>query len=293
MSDICHFGKGEEKTLLNTSDARQSQILKLLSDRTFLDLRTLTEHCKVSVATIRRDLSELEQAGKLRRTHGGAVSLDQAAQDPSHAARVISQPAEKAAIAATAADMIADGDAVILDAGTTALEVAKRLRSRSGLTAISNGLDIVSELTRNEDSAVYSVGGAYTETNHSFQGPHAEHFIRQFNVDKLILNASAIDLDRGLIFTATPLNAAIQRAMIEVSNRVIVVADHSKFTKSSLSVTVKIAEVGVVVTDEGARNIIENISEDLRSKFIIADKSLMSNAQQPTAQINQREKDSV
>lgn len=77
-------------------------------------------------------------------------------------------------------------------------------------------------------------------------------------------------MDRGLVCTSTPVNASIARAMIEVSRRVIVVADHSKFTKSSMSVTAKIEDIGVIVTDAGAQSIIEAAPEKLRKKFVIA-----------------------
>lgn len=256
--------------MLTNAEDRQAKILELLRGENFLDIRTLTERFEVSVATVRRDLGEMEEAGLLRRTHGGAVSVNQVAQDSTHAARAVSSQAEKAAIAATAAAMIADGDAVLLDAGTTALEVARKLVGRKGLTLISNGVDIIAELTRGEGQNIYAIGGEYTDTNRSFRGPLAEQFIRQFNVDKLILNASSIDLDRGLICTASPVNASVQRAMIEVSSRVVVVADHSKFTKSSLSVTAKIEDVGVIVTDVGAITIIDTAPEKLRRKFVIA-----------------------
>ena len=256
--------------MLDTAEDRQGKIVDLLRDEPFVDIRSLTERFGVSVATVRRDLRELEEAGLLRRTHGGAVSINQAGQDAPHAARSVSHQAEKAAIAAAAVKMIADGDAVLLDAGTTALEVAKLLVGRKGLTLISNGADIVAELIRGDTPNVYSVGGEYTDSNRSFRGPLAESFIRQFNVDKLILNASSIDLDRGLICTASPQNASIQKAMIEVANRVIVVADHTKFGKSSLSVTTKIEDVGVIVTDVGARSIIETAPEKMRRKFVIA-----------------------
>lgn len=256
--------------MFNSTQDRQAKIVELLRGEQFLSIGKLTDHFQISVATARRDLSELHEAGLLRRTHGGAVSISQVAQDKPNAARAVSHQAEKAAIAAAAAAMIKDGDAVLLDAGTTALEVAKQLSGRAGLTLISNGVDIVAELIRGETQNVYSIGGEYTETNRSFRGPLAEQFIRQFNVDKLILNASSIDLDRGLICTASPLNASVQKAMIEVASRVIVVADHSKFTKSSLSVTAKIEDVGVIVTDVGARSIIETVPEKLRKKFVIA-----------------------
>jgi DeoR/GlpR family transcriptional regulator of sugar metabolism len=269
MIDIRHDGS-REKAVLSTAEDRQEKIVELLRGKTFLDIRGLTERFGISVATARRDLADLEGAGRLRRTHGGAVSVNQAGQDLTHAARAVAHQSEKAIIAAAAVNMIADGDAVMLDAGTTALEVTKLLAVRKGLTVISNGVDIVAELIRNEMPNVYSVGGEYTDSNRSFRGPMAEQFIRQFNVDKLILNASSIDVDRNLICTASPQNASVQKAMIEMAGRVIVVADHSKFTKSSLSVTTRIEDVGVIVTDAGAQSIIDTAPEKLRRKFVVA-----------------------
>lgn len=256
--------------VLTQAEDRQAKIIELLRQENFVDIRTLTERFEISVATVRRDLGELEEAGHLRRTHGGAVALNQVAQDATNAARMVWKQAEKAAIAEVVAGMIVDGDTVLLDAGTTALEVAKKLTGRSSLTFISNGLDIIAELTRFDGQNIYSVGGEYTETNRSFRGPLAEQFIRQFNVDKLILNAASIDVDRGLICTVSPVNASVARAMIAVSRRVIVVVDHSKFTKSSLSVVARIEDVGIIVTDAGTKSIIDAAPEGLRKKFIIA-----------------------
>jgi len=256
--------------VLTQAEDRQSKIVELLRTQNFVDIRTLMERFDISVATVRRDLGELEGAGLLRRTHGGAVNINQVAQDKTNAARAVWNQTEKAAIAAVVAGMIIDGDTVLLDSGTTALEVARALVGRNNLTFISNGLDIVAELTRVEGRSIYTVGGEYYESNRSFGGPLAEQFIRQFNVDKLILNAASIDVDRGLVCTSTPVNASIARAMIEVSSRVIVVADHSKFTKSSMSVITKIEDIGVIVTDAGTKSIIEAAPEKLRKKFVIA-----------------------
>ena len=256
--------------MLSATEDRQSKIVEMLREELFLDITTLTKRFQISVSTARRDVLDLEEAGHLRRTHGGAVSISQVSQDPGNAARAISQKAEKMAIAKAAAAMVADGDVVFLDAGTTALEVAKLLIGRKGLTFMTNGADIIAELIRNDVSNFHAVGGEFAEINRSFRGPLAEHFIRQFSVDKLILNAASIDLARGLIFTGSPANASIQKAMMEVSSRTIVVADHSKFTKSSFSATARIEEIGVVVTDSGARTIIDTVPEKLRKKFIIA-----------------------
>lgn len=256
--------------MLQSSGSRQEKIVELLSQAQFLDVRTLTDLLDVSVATVRRDLEELASVGRLRRTHGGAISITQVALDPANADRAVSNLAEKQTIAGSAASMIAHGDTVLLDAGTTALEVAKRLSGRADLTFLSNGLDIVNELIRGGSRKVYSVGGEFAEINRSFRGPLAEQFLRNFNVDKLILNAASIDLGRGAILTGSPENASVQQAMIEVSGFVIVVADHSKFTKSSFSVAAEIADIGVIVTDDGAKAIIEAAPEKVRRKFLIA-----------------------
>ena len=256
--------------MLHSTEVRHERILEMLREANFVAIRNLTDVLEVSVATVRRDLDELQSAGRLRRTHGGAVSITQASNDPANEDRAVSNLAEKGLIAETAASMIADDDTVLLDAGTTALEVAKKLASRSGLTFISNGSDIVAELIRGQTQNVYCVGGQFAEINRSFRGPLAEQFIRQFNVDKLILNAASIDLDRGLILTGSPENASVQRAMMEVAAQTIVVADHSKLTKFSFSVAVKISEVGVIVTDPGAEAMIEEAPEQMRRKFLIA-----------------------
>lgn len=104
----------------------------------------------------------------MRRTHGGAVSINQVALDAGNAARLVWKHAEKVTIAAAVAGMVVDGDTVLLDSGTTALEVARALVGRNSLTFISNGLDIVAELTRVEGQNLYSVGGEYFEANRSF-----------------------------------------------------------------------------------------------------------------------------
>jgi DeoR/GlpR family transcriptional regulator of sugar metabolism len=117
MSDIFHVGG--DLVMLTQAEDRQAKIVDLLREKSFLDLRTLTERLDVSVATVRRDLGELEELGLLRRTHGGAVSVNQVALDATNAARLVWKQAEKAAIADVVAGMVVDGDTVLLDAGTT------------------------------------------------------------------------------------------------------------------------------------------------------------------------------
>lgn len=255
---------------MSIAETRQIAIVDMLRDEPFVSIGLLMQRFDISVATARRDLAELEKKGLLRRTHGGAVNVSQVANDPSNALRAVSQQQEKQIIGKAAAGLIEDGDVVLLDAGTTTLELAKLLVLRQNLTFITNSADIIAEFIRHGIPNFYAVGGEYAEINRSFRGNLAEQFIRQFNVDKLILNAASVDLERGVILTGSPVNASIQRAMIEVSRRIIVVADHTKFMKSSFSVTVKIEDVSTIITDAGARSIIEASPEKLRKKFMIA-----------------------
>ncbi|MBK0093428.1 MULTISPECIES: DeoR/GlpR family DNA-binding transcription regulator [Erwiniaceae] len=256
---------------MNTAERRQQTIIELLGKQSFVDLHFLTEELHVSVATVRRDLDELEHAGKIRRTHGGAVAVNQVAQDVSFKTRAVSYLPQKRAIAKQAIARIATGDAVLLDAGTTTLEIAKLLAGRSDLTVISHGADVINELTQTLGRSFYSVGGEYSEPDRSFRGPLAEMMIRQFNVDKLFLNASSFDFERGMIFNSDPTNASIQRTMIEVATYVIVVADHSKFMKSNLSTSVRIDDVDIILTDSGAKEIIKNIPDKYKRKFVFSD----------------------
>lgn len=257
--------------MLTAAEDRQIKIIELLRAENFVSLRMLSDQFETSAATVRRDLDELEAAGLLRRTHGGAVGINQVALDVSHEARAVSYLIEKQAIAKIAAGLIHDGDTVLLDAGTTSLEVAKQLSTKQKLTLITNSLDIIAELTRSNIKNLYTIGGEFTPTNRSFRGPLAEQFIHQFTVDKLILNVSSIELDRGVLCTSSPANARIQHSMIKISRRIIVVADHSKFTKSSLSVIADIEDVSAIITDQLAAPILTDLPENLRRKFIVAD----------------------
>lgn len=255
---------------MQTSVTRKEQIMELLHERRFVEARTLTELLDVSVATVRRDLEELANAGLLRRTHGGAVSITQVSHDPANADRAVSNLNEKRHIARAVASMISAGDTVLLDAGTTALEVARQLSGRQDLTFLTNGLDIVLELLIGGARKVFCIGGEFAEINRSFRGPLAENFLRNLRFDKLVLNAASVDMDSGAILTGSPENAGSQRAMIAASSVVIVAADHSKFTKSSFAVSAEFADINLIVTDEGARTIVDAAPEEMRKKVLIA-----------------------
>jgi DeoR/GlpR family transcriptional regulator of sugar metabolism len=248
---------------------RHARLLGLLRTEGFADIQFLKDALGVSIATIRRDLSELEGRGLLRRTHGGALVANQVTRDSAVAVREMAHAAEKSRIADAAAKMVADGDAVMIDGGTTSLLVARRLAANPSLTFVTNGIDVLSALTKVRVAGFHFVGGEYVEVNHSFGGAMAAEQVRRFNVDKAILSVSSVDHRRGQICTAAPQSACVQQAMIESAQMTIVVADHSKFNRTALSVIAPLDRIDYVVTDLASRPAIAGMHRRLRDKFVL------------------------
>jgi DeoR/GlpR family transcriptional regulator of sugar metabolism len=255
---------------ISLTSKRQARLLERLQARTYADTQDLQSFLGVSEATIRRDLVDLEARGLSRRTHGGALPIGQVIQEYSNAERMVQNAAEKQRIGKVAAELVQDGDVVFIDAGTTTLELARQLAQRQSLTFVTNGVDIAACLTAADVRSLYVTGGEYCSMNHSMIGPLATEAISRFNVDKLFLSVSSVDLLRGRINVATPNVAAAQRSMIEIAQKVIVLADHSKFSKSAMSVIASLDDVDLIITDTGARKFASEASEALQKKIIFA-----------------------
>lgn len=254
---------------LRSAPRRQAQLLEYVRSRLFVDVQLLKEELGVSTATIRRDLTELESRKLLRRTHGGAVSVTQVTHDDDTTIREATNLEEKARIAAAAAAMVAEGDAVMIDSGTTSLQVAKLLAGNPSLTFVTNGQDVLATLIAGGARAIHVIGGEYVPINRSFSGAMAAAMVRSYNVDKAILSVAAIDVRRGLICTSQPQIACAQQAMIEIAQMVIVVADHTKLERSALSVIAPLERIDYIVTGGAARAAVAAIPEKLKKKFVL------------------------
>lgn len=249
---------------------RQARLIELLRSQIFADVQAMRDRLGVSVATIRRDLTELEGKGLLKRTHGGATVINQVTRDYSAAVREITNAAEKAAIAEAATELVAEGDAVLIDSGTTSLKVARRLAGNDTLTFVTNGVDVLDTLVQGGARNVHFIGGEYIDINRSSGGPMAVEQVRRFNVDKAILSVSSVDVGRGLICTLSPQIGSVQQAMIEIAHEIIVVADHSKFDRRALSVIAPLDAVDYIVTDAATRPLVGALPENQKQKFIFA-----------------------
>ncbi len=202
----------------------------------------------VSESTIRRDLRDLEESGLVERTHGGALPADSTLAEPTFAEKTDQHLAEKQAIGLLAASLVRDGDSVILDAGTTTLEVARALRLRKNLTVVTNAFHIAAELADCDSIHVIVTGGSIRGNTLALVGPTAERSLEEVNVDWAFVGANGLDLKRGLT-TPTQAEAKVKACMIAAARQVVVVIDSSKVGKVAFATIAPLHGLHVLVTD--------------------------------------------
>ncbi|MBB6635890.1 DeoR/GlpR family DNA-binding transcription regulator [Cohnella thailandensis] len=246
------------------AEERRAQIVELVNERKKVLVPDLIDHFKVSPATIRGDLRDLEAAGLIKRTHGGAIpsGFSKVGFEPDTSAKNVSRLAEKRLIAQAAAEMVEDGDIVILDAGTTTLEMAKLLRDKRNVTAIVNDLNIAMCLQQFDGINVIILGGTLRKNLHCTVGPFANNLLSELNVDKAFLGSNAFSVQKGC--TTPDINQAeIKKIMVKVATQVIVLCDSSKIGKSSFLQFVPAGEIHTFVTDAGIGELDRNELNEL------------------------------
>ena len=221
------------------AEERKGQILELLRQKSKLLVPELCDYFDVSPATIRNDLRDLENERKLKRTHGGAISLEKTSFE-----------LDSRQIAACAAKLIEDGDTIILDTGTTTLELAKCLSAKRDLTIVLNDIEIASLLEESTQANLILIGGTLRHGFHCTVGPMAVSYLSELNVDKVFLSSNAVSLDRG--FTTPDFNQAeVKKTMIQVASEVIMLSDSSKFGKLSFTQFAALSDIDKLITDKG------------------------------------------
>jgi DeoR family transcriptional regulator, fructose operon transcriptional repressor len=237
---------------------RQSAILQYLTEKGFAAVAALAQEFSVSEMTIRRDLAELEGQRALQRTYGGATVYDSAFFEVSLQAKTTQFVEEKRRIGKAAADLVQDGEIVILDAGSTTMLVAKFLKSKR-ITVITNALNIAADLSDCPNIQLYIAGGHLRQGVLAIVGPETAAFFENIRADKLFLGVEGIDIRGGLM--VPELNEAhTKRAMANSARELIAVADHSKIGRSTLSTIVPLSKVTQVITGrEAASNLLEEL----------------------------------
>jgi DeoR/GlpR family transcriptional regulator of sugar metabolism len=232
-------------------EERQRQIAEMVAPGRSLRVLELSRHFGVSEMTIRRDLAELEADGVLLRVHGGAVARAEAGDGRTpFAVRQAENAEAKRRIARAVLGLIGDGETVIIDIGTTCLYVAMELRRRESVTVVTNSINAALEVaTQAANRAILLGGQLHGNYEHNVVGPQAIEALRRYRVDKLVLGAGAVTLDRGFVYFDVE-ETEVRRAMLEVSAEVIVAADHSKFGSDSFVALAPLERARVIVTDQ-------------------------------------------
>ncbi|MEV4582927.1 DeoR/GlpR family DNA-binding transcription regulator [Nonomuraea jabiensis] len=228
---------------------RLRAIMNALRTNDSVSVAELAAEHGVSEMTIRRDLDELAQQGVVRRVRGGALSLLLRGEEPPFGVREREAVEAKQRIGAEVAALIADGDAVVLDGGTTALEVARALHDRR-LTVLPLALQSVSLLASAPRVRLVLPGGEVRQGELNFMGPLTENSLKALRFDTAVIGCCGLSAEHGLTAHDLP-EVAVKQAAIASARRVIVACDSGKFTRTAFGAVCPISRLDVVVTDSG------------------------------------------
>lgn len=228
---------------------RHAQIVAFIQAHRRATVEELSAQFGVSEATIRRDLEKLDALGALRRAHGGAVAHERAQPELPMLRRAGEHAAEKRSIGAAAADLVRDGETIILGSGSTTLEVARALAGRRGLRVITNALNVAALLADLPDIEVVVTGGLLRSTEQSMIGHLTERAFGELRADKVIMGIRALSAAEGLS-NEYGLETSVDRAMLHCAPQLVVVADHSKLGKIATVVIAPATAIHTLVTSE-------------------------------------------
>lgn len=226
---------------------RQNEIINLLNQMDRVEVDDLSRRFGVSLQTVRTDLRDLSARGQLSRVHGGAVRIASAA-NRDYADRRRLNADGKLAMAALAAEVIPENCSIALNIGTSTEQVARALAGHSGLTILSNNINIINMMMTENPKNLILVGGSIRLSDGAIVGDEAVEFINRYKVDFAVIGASAMDAD-GAIMDHDAREVAVARAILRNARSRILVCDGSKFDRSA---PVRICDVGAldfIVTD--------------------------------------------
>lgn len=242
----------------STAEQRAQLILRELLRAEKVSVISLAKRLKVSEATIRRDLGELERRGLLLRSHGGAVIIQPLLYEPfRHVSTYHEQDrkhaAEKRRIGLEAAKLVSPGETLSIGAGTTATQVARSVCLHKGITVLTNAVNVAMELSHRDDLKVFVTGGFLSGDWFALIGPAAIQSASEMFVDKVFIGVDGIHAERGLT-TNYPEQAAIHRAMLRHARQRIVVADHRKIGEIGTALIWPMEDIDIFITDKGAKD---------------------------------------
>ncbi|MGY5851143.1 DeoR/GlpR family DNA-binding transcription regulator [Salegentibacter sp. F14] len=252
---------------MNTVERHQVIIEKVQKDGQ-VKVQDLCDEFDVSSVTVRKDLKFLEEKGMLYRMHGGATLTNPYATDRHLSEKEKIHFSEKMGIGEVAASMVTANDSILIASGTTVLSLAKHIKPQENLTVITSALNVALELNQHLEIDVIQLGGILRKRSSSVTGMYAENNLSDFSCSKLFLGVDGIDLEFGLT-TANVMEARLNREMIKVSQKTIVLADSTKFGKRGFGRICGFESIDEIITDTGISDFTRETLEEYGIKVTV------------------------
>mgnify|MGYP000901817974 FL=1 len=234
---------------------RRSLIAQMVMEKGVVYLTDLVEKFKITETSIRRDLTLLEQAGRLKRIHGGAVGTSGNIRSDSFIEKMQLHNAAKQRIGKAAAEMIRPRDVLLLDSGTTTLQIVKQipddLKQGTSITLVTNSVPISQEVLAWPSPTLVILGGIYLPDYQATAGPQTLHQLNELSADCVFLGADGLTLTGG-VTTANILMAEVDRLMVERSRKAVLVTDSSKFGRIGFVPAASLTRFQMIITDTNA-----------------------------------------
>lgn len=231
------------------AEERRKEIILLLKKEKRASVKQLSKKFDVSRATIRRDLSELEKNGFIRRTHGGAILSGTSKLEPSFKEKEDKLAPEKKEIGKTAAEIIKNGDTIFIDAGTTTRYIIDNLKNKKDLTIVTHALHIINKINEIDlDCELVVIGGNFKWSTEAMIGPLAEDSLRKLRVDKSFIGANGFSLDSAAT-TPDLREAKIKEIALEIAGENFLLFDQSKWEEVYFYKFDKLKQINFIITD--------------------------------------------
>ena len=236
-------------------EERRREIINFVRERVTTTISDISQTFKISEITVRRDLDRLSKEGFIRKVYGGVTIPNTLATEPIFLARINENIEEKRKIASEAIKRIEDGQTVLIESGTTCLELVKLLPQKKNLRVISTGPPLINALCSLKrqklfDGEIICSGGIWREEPDIFIGPHAVEFFRHIRINVAFLGVVALNLEDG-IMVSSQFEAELSKKIIACSKRVIALTDHTKFEKISFTKIGNLTLFDEIITDDG------------------------------------------
>ncbi len=251
---------------------RIQQIEEYIRKYGSVSLDDLCQQFDVSKNTIRRDIYELEARNIVKKVYGGVILNDEEAPIPL-SLRQMTMKGAKAAIASRAAEFVNDGDVIVIDAGSTTVQIVDHLRNKRQIIIITNSIPVINAALVYDNLHLIVTGGDLLRSTNSLVGQEAIAMVKKFNAHTVFLAATSVSLEKG-ITNSSLIETEVKKAMMEVSEQTILLVDHTKFDTVSLVTFSDLKDIDVVVTDEAPPAEYFDYCVQHEGKIVVADSAM-------------------